>query len=668
MPNFGGSRPGYWFKRPPRTKTGKVLIVREEVGPNPFGYTGPVGGYWREGDAFDDDSGGYYFYVNKWFQEVGLNYFWESDAILAVPRNNGQVIKDKRIFSNPRVYQDATVTETGTKIELTGRPWDERFLKISSQLDDKTPYMSVGKYYEYVRNLPVKGPVSNKIFDLDPVWGDHPPSFYPQYIDGQNYRPQATIVASNRTSAQLNHKHQNTDKFAVFDTIGGIKHWGMDQFTYLNNQVNAESYATITTMKEIAAFLKKAEEQLGFEVTVVKSYSELYANYTAADLQQFDHIWDIVHGALSNYRDLGVGIVTPEAMMSSSTVLAGDDSTTLTSITGNYYPSGMKYGTDKRKGEYDDENVRFTGFKKHPFVKAQRPLTAIIPEEIKTLYKSYLQSGGNIGFLNSPFQPSYNYPGSTPRLGWFRITGINDFINELGGGDVARFPAPHHMNKKDYPNGNGEGTEVFGGSGFRAPFEWNEAFKKGDLKNAARVNTGVFVNNKNYPSPKWYLNSEFFIDNSKREVDLESVSSWSYKNGKLNIGTGTPVIVGKMEPTDETITSLNAKNFNYCCAALWKRGSLSQAPQGSVFVINNIHWVVDVDLTYPTDYNSLWTKTQKDPQVASVITNGQRKEFRWVQDAYQKIVDPLFRKFAIWDSRKRDEENFLNLLQIFEKS
>jgi hypothetical protein len=123
-----------------------------------------------------------------------------------------------------------------------------------------------------------------------------------------------------------------------------------------------------------------------------------------------------------------------------------------------------------------------------------------------------------------------------------------------------------------------------------------------------------------------------------------------------------------MEPTDEVITSLNAKNFNYCCAALWKRGSLSEAPQGSVFVINNLHWVVDVDLKYSTDYNSLWTTTQKDPQVHYLIVNGRRTEFRWVQNALQKIVDPIYRKFAVWGSRKRDEENFLNLLQIFEKS
>lgn len=653
MPNFGGSRPGYWFKRPPRTKTGKVLIVREEVGPTRLEYTvasSSVFTYDPE-DAIDGKlvgrigGGNLWWYYTRAFPAGGA----------AIPRSNGQVIGDKKIFFGPaRVFQDATVTETGTKIELTGRPWEEMLLKISSQLDDTTPFMSSANYYQSLRSTNPNG-----IFNLDPNWGNHPPKFGVNYFDGQNYRPQAQIVSSNRTSAQLKKKFQNAVWYSIFDTVGGIKHWGVE-LGQVNDECLSDRYAQITTMKEIAAFIKKAEEQLGFQVTVVKSYEYLYANYTAADLEQFDHIWDIVHGGLANYRDLGVG--------HNSQILFrnGDDFRTA------YYPFGSKYGEDGYV-QYSGENNKGVAYqcKEHPFVKAQRPLTAIIPLEIKALYKSYLQSGGNIGFLNSPYDPEYLYKtdASTPRLGWHRITGINDFINELGGGKVERFPAPHHMNKRADPSvGDGAGAESYGGKGISSPFGWNQAFKNQDSTNAARETIGGFVNNKNFPSPKWYLNSEFFIDNSKREVDLQSVSSWSFKDGKLNIGTGTPVIVGTMEPTDETITSLNAKNFNYCCAALWKRGSLSEAEEGSVFVINNIHWVVDVDLKYETDYNSLWTTTQKDPSVHTFIKNGRKSEFRWVQNAYQKIVDPLYRKFAVWGSRNRDEENFLNLLQIFEKS
>jgi hypothetical protein len=654
MPNFGGSRPGYWFKRPPRTKTGKVLIVREEVGPSLGGTVAspPIATYLPEDSLGPTNMSSLRSFGNSWFSYTRRS----SSTTAMLPRSNGQVIQDKKIFFAPRVFQDATVTETGTRIELTGRPWEEALLKISSQLDDTTPFISSRDYYQSLRN----DSTTSKVFDLNSNWGNHPPNFGVNYVDGQNYRPQAQIVSSNRTSAQLKYAFQSGVWYAIFDTVGGIRHWGVD-LGQNNDECWSDRYAQITTMKEIAAFLQKAEEQLGFQVTVVKSYEYLYANYTAVDLEQFDHIWDIVHGGLANYRDLGVGhnadfyLMTPKGL--SGTV---------------YYPIGSKYGEDGYF-QYSGEGVPgvIDQHKYHPFVKAQRPLTAIIPPEIKTLYKSYLQSGGNVGFLNSPYDPEYLYAanGGSPRLGWHRITGINDFINELGGGNVERYPAQHHMNKRsDTVTGDKAGAESYGGKGIWSPFGWNQAFKNGDLTNAARETTGGFVNNKYFPSPKWYLNSEFFIDNSKREVDLQSVSSWSYKDGKLNIGTGTPVIVGKMEPTDEVITSLNAKNFNYCCAALWKRGSLSEAPQGSVFVINNLHWVVDVDLKYSTDYNSLWTTTQKDPQVHYLIVNGRRTEFRWVQNALQKIVDPIYRKFAVWGSRKRDEENFLNLLQIFEKS
>jgi len=588
---------------------------------------------------------------------------------------------EKKFFAWPRQYQDAVVTETGTKIEFTSRPWDEIYAKLSALADDPSPFMTSRESFSHLRKSPSNIKKNDgseleqqvhRILDLDPNYGNLPQYYGTYYTDGQNYRPQCQITTSDRTTAQLKYKHPYVFEESRYDTVGGLHRNSVDFGVYMD-QSAGDRYADITTMKEIAYFLKKGEEQLGFQVTIVNSYAELYANYTASDLEQFDHIWDIVHGGLINFRDLGVGHASPVVIQKERLVFDMGASTGIT------YPVGSVYGKDGYVNWFNDpknDNLEVPlppggavqgAFKDHPFVKAQRPLTAIIPLEIKALYKSYLQSGGNIGFVNSPVTTNWTYPNIHPGLGRRRIIGINDFLMELGGGDIERFPAPWHMNKRDRDPGGGLDEifgGAFGGSGIWSPSEWT-----GNIPARERKTIGTFLNTKNFPAPKWYLNSEFFIDNSKREVDLQSVSSWKTdKNGKLNLGTGTPVIVGASEQTDEIITSLNAKNFNYCCAAIWKRGSLSEAQEGSVFVINNLHWVIDVDLKYDTDYNSLWTKTQKDPLVQSYKENGRTKEYQWVQDAEKKIVDPLYRKFAVWGSRKRDEENFLNILQIFDQS
>lgn len=197
----------------------------------------------------------------------------------------------------------------------------------------------------------------------------------------------------------------------------------------------------------------------------------------------------------------------------------------------------------------------------------------LFPPQVKDLYVNYVTGGGSLMLLGEN-------KGSEAPLSWgvglYRDIAIMMFIEDLGGGNIsARNYAP-------------KGT-IDMWVGF-------------PMYSMDPRNDGVIEpNTPGGNVPYSLINPEFLIDNSVPGYYYANVGYFNSALYKLNkLGSGTPFSYftskARRGQSSSFLKQTVGEDATYVSAAVWKKGSLSKAPEGTIMVIFDSNFVASETL------------------------------------------------------------------------
>lgn len=198
----------------------------------------------------------------------------------------------------------------------------------------------------------------------------------------------------------------------------------------------------------------------------------------------------------------------------------------------------------------------------------------LFPPQVKQLYVDYVTGGGSLLLLGENKGPEN--PLFTWGVGLYRDVAIMMFIEDLGGGNIsARNFAP-------------KGTiDMWVGFPMYSV----------DPRNDGLLTRGIPGGN----APYSLINPEFLIDNSVPGYYHPNAGYFNSALYKLNkLGTGTPFAYftskARRGQSSSFLKQVPGEDATYVSAAIWKKGSLSKAPEGTIMVIFDSDFVASETL------------------------------------------------------------------------